>query len=81
MTYRINRRVWLAGIVLAAGAPVAACDTLLEIDAPSRVRADDLANPDNAPLLVASAVADFECAFSEWVAAGGLMGNELVDGR
>ncbi|MCY3611319.1 MAG: RagB/SusD family nutrient uptake outer membrane protein [Gemmatimonadetes bacterium] len=81
MTYRINRRVWLAGIVLVAGAPVAACDTLLEIDAPSRVRADDLANPDNAPLLVASAVADFECAFSEWVAAGGLMGNELVDGQ
>ena len=72
---------WLAGAALLLALPLAACDTLLEIDAPSRVRADDLANPDNAPLLVASAVADFECAFSEWVAAGGLMGNELVDGQ
>ncbi len=75
------RRGWLAGATLLLALPLAACDTLLEIDAPSRVRADDLANPDNAPLLVASAVADFECAFSEWVAAGGLMGNELVDGQ
>ena len=64
------RRRWLAGATLLLALPLAACDTLLEIDAPSRVRADDLANPDNAPLLVASAVADFECAFSEWVAPG-----------
>jgi len=95
MTYGINRPVHDSGAperhaslrrclfaaVLVAAVPLAGCDTLLEIDAPSRVRADDLANPDNAPLLVASAVADFECAFSEWVAAGGLMGNELVDGQ
>jgi len=80
MKYTIKYRL-LAGVVLLLAVPLTACDTLLEIDAPSRVRADDLANPDNAPLLVASAVADFECAFSEWVAAGGLMGNELVDGQ
>ena len=78
--HRLPRR-WIPAAVLVAALPLAGCDTLLEIDAPSRVRADDLANPDNAPLLVASAVADFECAFSEWVAAGGLMGNELVDGQ
>ena len=84
MTSMINRPSGsgrIALIALLAAVPLGACDTLLEIDAPSRVRADDLANPENATLLVASAVADFECAFTEWVAAGGLMGNELVDGQ
>ena len=84
MTYRTNRqgrsRHIALGALLAA-VSLGGCDTLLDIDAPSRVRADDLASPENAELLVASAVADFECAFSEWVAAGGLMGNELVDGQ
>jgi len=58
-----------------------ACDSLLDIEAPSRVPADFLADPDNAELLVGSAVADFECAFVEYIAAGGLIGNELVDGQ
>ena len=84
MTYRTNRqgrsRHLGLGALLAA-VSLGGCDTLLDIDAPSRVRADDLASPENAELLVASAVADFECAFSEWVAAGGLMGTELVDGQ
>ena len=73
-----------AGKILALGLTLGRSElatALLDIDAPSRVPADDLANPDNVGLLVASAVADFECAFSEYVAAGGLMGNELVDGQ
>ena len=81
MTYRTNRDRNVALAVLLAAVPLAACEGLLDIDAPSRVQAEDLASPENAGLLVASAVADFECAFSEWVAAGGLMGNELVDGQ
>lgn len=60
---------------------LASCDTLLDIEAPSRVPGEFLDDPANADLLLASAIADFECAFAEYIAAGGLMGDELVDGQ
>jgi hypothetical protein len=66
------------GLALAVGA---GCDSLLDVDAPSRVPADFLLDPANAELLVTSAVADFECAFAEYIVATGLIGNELVDGQ
>lgn len=79
---RVQRQAWLVpATVVAMSVLSGACDELLEIDAPSRVPASDLADPANIGLLVTSAIADFECAFSEYVAAGGLMGNELVDGQ
>lgn len=65
--------------VLALG--VSGCDSLLEIQAPSRVPADFLNDPANAQLLVTSAIADFECAFSEYIVATGLIGDEFVDGQ
>ena len=57
------------------------CDTLLEVESPAAVDAEFLEQPENVGLLVTSAIADFECAFGEYVAAGGLMGNELWDGQ
>ncbi len=67
--------------VASLAAFVAACDTLLEVESPAAVDAEFLDNPENAPLAVASAIADFECAFAEYVVAGGLMGNELWDSQ
>lgn len=71
----------LLSAVVALTVVLAGCDRLLEIEAPSRVPADFLADPANAQLLVTSAIADFECAFSEYIVATGLIGNEFVDGQ
>ena len=43
--------------------PLAACDSLLEVDLPGQVVDADLNNPALAETLVLSAVGDFECAF------------------
>src|SRR5690349_9121276 len=61
----------------AALAWLAACDSLVDVPAPSRVNADQLDVPSNAALLVNSAGADLECALTQYTVAGGLTGNEL----
>jgi starch-binding outer membrane protein, SusD/RagB family len=55
--------VWLALVPLGA----AACDSVLEVQAPSRVNAEDLDNPAYASLLVKSAIGDFECALASYI--------------
>jgi starch-binding outer membrane protein, SusD/RagB family len=71
-----RRNLRLAAAVLAAVA-LTACDSLVDVPAPSRVAADGLAIPSNAGLLVNSVGADFECALANYAVAGGLTGNEL----
>jgi len=66
----------LAVCALAASA----CDSLVDVPAPSRVIADGLAVPANAALLANSAGADLECALGHYTVAGGLTGNELEIG-
>jgi len=58
----------------------AGCSSLIEVEAPSRVRSDVVAQPANAALLVNSAGADLECALAHYVVATGLVGNELEIG-
>jgi hypothetical protein len=60
-----------------------ACSELTSLDqeAPSRVLASDLYKPSNANLLVISAVSDFECALANYIVAGGLVGDELIDSQ
>lgn len=60
---------------------VSACDSLLEVEAPSRVEAESLEGPSNAELLVANAISDFECAFAEYIVGAGLLGDELQDSQ
>jgi hypothetical protein len=71
-------------VLLAACAlpGIGACnvDRLLEIDTPTRVADDKLLVPENASLIVASSIADFECALGAYVVASGLAAGELVDG-
>jgi hypothetical protein len=68
----------LAGIFCLT---LAACSdiTSLKQDAPSRIKAGDLEKPENAALLVESAVGDFECALGDYIVAGGLVGDELAN--
>jgi hypothetical protein len=83
--HRTGRRVtrFAVSAVLAAGlgATLAACRdiTSLEQETPSRIGAGDLEKPENATLLVKSAIGDFECALANYVVAGGLVGDELAN--
>ena len=68
-----------AGLWLAAALALAACDSLLDVEAPSRIPAEALDDPSTATLLLSGAIGDFECAFQSYVVMGGLVGEELVD--
>jgi starch-binding outer membrane protein, SusD/RagB family len=72
----MSRRLLLGGALCLA---LAACSDLTSLDqeAPSRIPADDLEQPENAPLLVLGAVGDFECALANYIVAGGLVADEL----
>lgn len=56
-----------------------ACDSLLEVELPTRVPAESLDDPAMAEVLVNSAVADFECAFANYIVATGMLTDELWD--
>ena len=69
-----------AVVTLATGALVA-CGTLLEVEAPSRILEQTLLQPSNATVLVAGAVADFECALGNFVLTGGTLADEFADAQ
>jgi len=70
---------WLLILGIAAG--TTACDSLLNVDIPSQVIADELGNPTLAGLLVHSALTDFECAWGRYVLAQGIEGDEFADAQ
>lgn len=55
-----------------------ACDQLLEVELPSRLPAEALDDPSLAQTLVLGAVADFECALTNYIAATGMLTDELI---
>src|SRR6478735_8454032 len=68
----------LAGALLA-GATLACNEiTHLEQQNPSQLDATTLYVPGNAQLVVNGAISDFECAYSRYVVASGLLTDELV---
>ena len=75
----IARRTVL-GLWSLAVLGLCSCSDLLDVDAPDRVEASELDNPQNEGFLVRGVVAEFECAFSAYVLAGGLLGDEMADG-
>jgi hypothetical protein len=79
------RRLW-RGLMAAAAAFLivglySACDTLLEVELADRIDATYMEDPANIDLLMASAIADFECALGHFIVAGGHVGDELWDGQ
>jgi hypothetical protein len=70
-----------AGVALLAVAACYDAGKILDQDAPSRVAATDLNDPQYAQLLVTSAIGDFECAFTNYIVATGLTGDELIDAQ
>lgn len=74
-------RLTILGLLLTTTLGACGDVTSLKQDAPSRVLAGDLLNPQNAALLVDGAVGDFECALGHYIVAGGLITDELLDAQ
>ena len=72
-----KRALAALAFVLVAGTGTAGCSNLLDVDAPSRVRADDLDNPIYATLLVKSAVGDFDCALASYITTTAMVVDEF----
>lgn len=64
--------------VLLVGLVLSGCEGLLDVERPTRVEAEALDDPALAQVLVNSAIADFECAFSNYTAATALLTDELM---
>ena len=76
--HRRNRsRLSAVGITLLLATSNTACEDLLQVDLPTKVAAENLDNPSVAEVLVNSAIGEFECAFSQFVAASGQLTDEL----
>lgn len=65
------------GLALMLAIPNMACEDLLQVDLPTKVAAENLESPTVAEVLVNSAIGEFECAFSQYVAASGQLTDEL----
>ena len=66
------------GLVAFTGTALTACvNDLLKFDAGDRVESSALEGPQNAALLVSSAIGDFECAFGQYIVTTGQVTDEM----
>jgi starch-binding outer membrane protein, SusD/RagB family len=66
--------------LLALTAPgVTACKGILNVDLPTRVSAGVLNDASFAPTMVQGTIADFECAYTNYAGATGLLTDELIE--
>jgi hypothetical protein len=63
----------LTTVLLAVG-----CSDILDVELPGRIQSELLGDPKTAPTLAASVVADFECAFSNYVAATSTLSDQFL---
>lgn len=66
----------LLGMALILGG-CDAFDGLMEAETSSQIVAEDIQSPENADVIVNSVVANFECAFGNYIVSTGLLGNTL----
>jgi starch-binding outer membrane protein, SusD/RagB family len=71
------RRTLLMPAVLACLAGVA-CSDILNVELPGRIPSELLGDPITAPTLAASVVADFECAFSNYVTSAVQLSDQFL---
>lgn len=76
--FRANGRSLAVAAVFLVVAGATACDSLLEVELPSRLPASALDDPSLAETLVLSAVADFECALANYAPATGMLTDEFI---
>jgi hypothetical protein len=80
ISMRRRGAILLCSALLSAGA-VAGCTRLLDVDAPQLIEESTLQSASNAPVIVAGAIGDFECAFGSYIVTMGLIGDEFADAQ
>jgi hypothetical protein len=76
---RLARTKAWAFLSIATICTALACSNLLDVKAPDAIGASTLEIPQNAELLVNSAIGDFYCAYGSYVAASALMSGEFQE--
>jgi len=76
---RIARTKAWAFLSIATVCTALACSNLLDVKAPDAIGTSTLEIPENALLLVNSAIGDFYCAYGSYGVATGLMSGELQE--
>src|SRR5689334_8517891 len=79
MMHTTHRAAALVALLAFGAACSGTADKLLSVTTPSRLADDQFLVPQNAQLIVNSAVADYECALGGYVVASGLASGELAD--
>ena len=76
----IDRGMRFAAALLAVWLPIGltACDSLLEVEIPGRVEESALDDPALATTLLNSALGQFECAYTNYVATVGVLTEEYI---
>src|SRR5215218_6772917 len=80
MSHRSRLRAGSLGLAVVLSA-LLACEAVknpLDVEASSRIPAENVEVPANAQLLVDGTVADFECALASYVVQGGEVGEEFI---
>ena len=72
----VNLRRFTAATLAAMTLTTAACDRLLDVENPSRVPIEALADPALMPTLEAAAVQQFQCAWANYVPTVGVLSGE-----
>jgi hypothetical protein len=81
LIHRSMRLVATLGTALLTTGALSACSNLLDVEAPQLIEEEVLQQPSNAPVIVAGAVADFECAFATYITTMGIVADEFIDGQ
>lgn len=71
-------RAVVAPAAVAALLAVAACSDILEVELPGRIPSELLGDPTTAPTLTASVIADFECAYSNYVTSTAALSDQFL---
>jgi hypothetical protein len=71
-------RALLAPVALASLLGALGCSDILSVELPGRIPSELLNDPITAPTLAASVVADFECAFSNYVASTSTLSDQFL---
>jgi hypothetical protein len=76
---RTSRTKAWAFLSIATLCTALACSNLLDVKAPDAINTSSLEVPASAQLLVFSSIGDFDCAYTSYVVASGLMSDELIE--
>ncbi len=76
MNIQLLHRVGATAAVVAAGFGLGACGSLLDVEFPGQIPAENINNPSLAPVLARSVIGDLECAYNNYSAGNAAHSDE-----